>query len=74
MAWRVQSVAFPRAEWSVTGSRLWLVGHGYTAEKLDATPTQLRWRQRPPAYARYRTSTVVTPCGRRVLLIEQLVL
>ena len=48
MPLQVQSVVFPRNVFTKKKAITWITKNGYVYKKLDITPTQYRFRQRPP--------------------------
>ena len=45
----VQSVVFPKKDFSQKTALLWLMNHGYNFSKVDVTPNTYRFRQHEPS-------------------------
>lgn len=66
---RVQSVVFPKDEWTKDEAMKWLSDHMFKYEKVDKEPNTLRYRQADPyKFARFATK-VVDSDGRPVNLV-----
>lgn len=54
---KIQSVLFPRKEWTQTQAVAYLRRNGYKHNKVDATQNYYRFRQRPPNSSKYNYYT-----------------
>ena len=44
----IQSVIFPKDQWSLQKARSWLKSHKYKKMEVDVKPNTYRFRQKPP--------------------------
>ena len=55
----VQSVVFPKSEWTPFKARMWLDNNGYKSKKLDITENMLCFRQHAPSgYSQFATREI----------------
>lgn len=55
-ATEIQTLLFPKDEWSAAFARRWALTHGFKASKTDITTNYIRIRQRPPSqFSAFRT-------------------
>lgn len=64
----VQSVSFPRSEWSTTSSRQWLRKHNSPTKAAHFTQNFIRYRMLEPKGS-YNYKTIVLPNGVHLTLI-----
>ena len=55
----VQSIIFPKENWTISKSKKWLKLHNYKYGKVDKTPSTLRFRQQEPSqFKNFRIKTL----------------
>lgn len=63
---QVQSVLFPRGDWTKDQAYKWLADHAYKAYKLDKTDKYFRFRQSDPEkYDRFITKKITPSSGKK---------
>jgi len=67
MPGQVQTVLFPKDEWSIAEAVAWLTEHHYRHHKVDITEHHLRFRQMTPMKGG-RYATVTLPNGVELVL------
>ncbi len=67
MPGQVQTVLFPKNEWTITEAKTWLTEHHYRHLKVDITEDFLRFRQMTPMKGG-RYATVTLPNGVELVL------
>jgi len=59
MSGKVQTILFPKDEWTITEAKVWLDEHHYKNNSLDITEEHYRFRQMTPMKGgRYITKTL----------------